>query len=453
MQTNVLLIATDPQVAEPISKWLEDFDCALDTATCLDSAIQALAAREHDIVFCANDLEAAPGRPLLLQLAGRSKDSVVISLGCPEGVAATTRLIRNGITECLRLPLEAGDFLLTMKRSAERLEQGVREESLKEQREDDSLKRPLVAATSPTIQLMQKIEECAALDTPVLVLGEYGVGKESVARAIHAHSARRHDLFVRVTPQQLNGSELDFLLQGNPKGSKRSDARRGWRLIERAQGGTLFFDGLEQLSPLVAGNLAQQLGVHARSAGPGGTRTALGMRLVASAEQEDATTLNENARILRAVFAETVVQVPALRERQEDIPLLVDHLVTLARGEESRRHSALNGKLLKRFSEHPWPGNLRELENVIERAMLMATSRNRPLEEAFATCLTPAVSAASADSPKELELRPARKRFERELILRALHDCDGNRTHAARKLKISHRALLYKLKSHEITDD
>lgn len=448
MQSSVLVVASDRRLIEQLCKWLDSMGYAVDAATDADAARKALAGRAHETVFCACELEDATGRFLLPQLARQLEGCALIGLGLPPEEAFSRNLIGRSVLECLRLPLQRGELLLAMKRTRLHLRVRGRAQILNHEAERWRLRRPLVAATSPMIRLMEEIEESAAFDTPVLVVGEYGVGKESVARTIHAHGSRRHAAFLRVDAAGLRASDLETLLVG------RSDGRRErGRLLERARGGTLFFDCLGGMPADTQRLLAQQLAPKPDPQATRGVAEALDLRVMASIEETDGPVSPAISDEVRAVFRGSRLRVPPLRERRADIPLLVDHFLGLAEGRARNRLPALTGSLLTKFSEHPWPGNLRELENVIERSVLMAKSRELPQNQILAACLIPAESRAAGHPEGSLALRPARREFERALILRALKDCKGNRTHAARKLAISHRALLYKLKSHDISKD
>lgn len=448
MHATALVVEPDEGVLETLSKWLTDLGYAVATAKDAASAREALAEGDHDAVFCACALEDDPGHPLLPRLARQLQDCSLFGLGFPTGDGAARALIRSQVFECLRVPLERAEFLLAMERSAVLASGRGTAAQLQRENESQRMRRPLIAASSAMIHLMEEIEGSAALDTPVLVVGEYGVGKESVARMIHAHSSRRQAPFLKVDATQMEEAELESLLVGSLQGSRPPGTRRGGKLLARARGGSLFIESVHQLPTTLRQLLARRLAPQ-RQPAPG---LAFDLRLMASAETIEAPSPPETSDPLSELLVGSVLQVPPLRERREDIPLLVDHFFAASFRQRHSRLPALSGELLTRFSEHPWPGNLRELENVIERSVLAARARGDSANPITTTHLAPPRSPED-ESPDQLALRPARKKFERELILRALRASDGNRTHAARKLEISHRALLYKLKSYDISKD
>ena len=448
MPAAVLVVEPDRRVLETLSKWLSALGHPIDVATDADSAREALGRRVHGTIFCASGLEERSGRPLLPGLAKKVGECPVVGLGLPRGAESAGTLIGWRILECLRLPLDRDEFLLVMRRTTRERERRGATLLLEREVRDQRMHRPLVAASSAMIHLMEEVEGISALDTPVRLVGEYGVGKESVARMIHAHGSRRHAAFLHVNATHMDAAELDLLLFGKSKEGNRGERLRGGRLLEKARGGSLYLDEVDRLPATLRRLLARRL---ARKLDPQGPRPSSGpfdLRLMGASSPETNAPADELAELLRG----SVLSVPPLRERREDIPLLVDHFFAVARGREHQRLPALTGDLLTRFVDYPWPGNMRELENVIERGVMAATARGEISKGIPPDCL-PLPGSATSGSDSGLALRPARKIFERELILRALAASDGNRTHAARKLEISHRALLYKLKSHEISED
>jgi len=448
MPAAVLVVEPDRRVLETLSKWLSDLGHPIDVATDAASAREAMNRRAHGTVFCASGLEERAGRPLLPQLAREAGECPVVAVGLPPGSENAGTLVGWRILECLRLPLHRDEFLLVMRRTSHERERRGATLLLEREVRAQRMHRPLVAASSAMIRLMEEVEGIAALDTPVQLIGEYGVGKESVARMIHAHGPRRHAAFLHLNATHMDPDELDLLLVGKSQEGTPAKRLRGGRLLEKARGGSVYLDAADQLPTTLRALLARRLAPQRDLQGRQPSSGPFDLRLMAASSPETSAAADDLAELLRG----SVLPVPPLRERREDIPLLVDHFFAAARGREHERLPALTGDLLTRFVEYPWPGNLRELENVIARGVMAATARGEISKGIPPDCLPlPGSTTGGADSG--LALRPARKIFERELILRALAASDGNRTHAARKLEISHRALLYKLKSHEISKD
>jgi two-component system response regulator AtoC len=284
-----------------------------------------------------------------------------------------------------------------------------------------------------------------------LLTGETGTGKEVLARAIHAQSGRRNEAFVAVNcgaiPETLLESELFGHAKGAFTGADR--ARRG--LFSAADGGTLFLDEIGELPGALQVKLLRVLqDEEVRPIGESKSRK-VDVRVLA------ATARDIDGEVSAGRFREDLyyrlnvlrVRVPPLRDRREDIPLLVDHFLGHFRDSLGKPVRTIADDALERLTCYRWPGNVRELENVIERALILATSDRITLRELPANVVSPE-SGEKPVRPGQLSLKRARRHFEEEMIRKALAATGGNRTHAARLLEISHRALLYKIKEYGI---
>jgi two-component system response regulator AtoC len=302
------------------------------------------------------------------------------------------------------------------------------------------------------IEVLEVMERAAGFKATVLLTGESGTGKEVLARAIHAQSPRRSEAFVAVNcaaiPEALLESELFGHTKGAFTGADR--ARRG--LFLEADGGTLFLDEVGELPTALQAKLLRVLQEEEiRPLGESKSRR-VDVRVLA------ATARNLEEEVAASRFREDLfyrldvvrLAVPPLRERPKDIPLLVDHFLARFRETLGKPVRAVSDEALEKLVAYRWPGNVRELENVIERAIILASSDRIGLSELPQNVVVPPPGAAVPGRSTEFSLRRARRLVELEVIQRALRATGGNRTHAARLLEISHRALLYKLKEHGI---
>jgi two-component system response regulator AtoC len=276
----------------------------------------------------------------------------------------------------------------------------------------------------------------------VLIRGERGTGKEGLARAIHAQSARRLGPFVRFGLRDGDPARIASELFGASGASGTPG-----RLVD-ARGGILFLDDVDALPLDCQERLLAALEAEEIASTDGAKPRRIDARVIAATSRDlrAESAAGGFQRDLLARLAGLELHVPPLRERGRDVPLLVDHFAERAARRLGKPLRGVSDEALTRLLEYGWPGNVRELENVIDRAALLAHGDQispRDLPERL-----------DADDPREgdLALRKARKRLEAELIRRALRRTGGNRTRAARLLEISHRALLYKLKEHGIRD-
>jgi two-component system response regulator AtoC len=305
------------------------------------------------------------------------------------------------------------------------------------------------------IEVLEVMERAAAFKSTVLLTGESGTGKEVLARAIHAQSPRREQAFVAVNcaaiPETLLESELFGHARGAFTGADR--ARRG--LFSEANGGTLFLDEIGELPVSLQVKLLRVLQEEEVLPVGESKPRAIDVRVIA------ATSRNLEADVASGRFRDDLfyrlnvvrLDVPPLRERPKDVPLLFDHFLARFSKTLGKPIRGIADDALAHLVSYRWPGNVRELENVVERAVILSPSDRITLRELPESVVSP-VGAAGEPEPgrPSFALKAARKSLEADLIRRALRATEGNRTHAARLLEISHRALLYKIKEYAIRD-
>ncbi len=310
---------------------------------------------------------------------------------------------------------------------------------------DSVMKKTAIIGQSPLLQdVLRLCERVAPSNATVLLLGQTGTGKELCARYIHSASRRRHDTFVAVNCAALSETLLESELFGHEKGAF-TDAhgqRRGW--FELANRGTLFLDEIGDISRATQVKLLRVLQEREFVRVGGNKPIPCDVRIIA------ATNRNLKNMMADGLFRDDLyyrlsvfpIRIPSLRERHEDIPLLVEHFIKRS-ADESRlplvRVSAEAMDLLRRY---PWPGNIRELQNVIERSVLMADS-----QQLLPGHLPPDMQAAVAQAPVSEDANTLQGQ-ERALILKALAQCEWNQSKAARTLSISRDYLRHKMKKY-----
>ena len=297
---------------------------------------------------------------------------------------------------------------------------------------------------SPAMQaLINNITLVAPSDATVLICGESGTGKELVARAIHACSERREKPLVTLNCAALNESLLESELFGHEKGAfTGADRRREGRFVE-ADGGTLFLDEIGDISPLMQVRLLRAIQEREVQRVGSNQTLAVDVRLIAATHRNLAEEVSAGRFRQDLYYRLNVVTIdmPPLRQRREDIPLLAQHFL--------KRYAERNRKTVQGFTpqamdlliHYPWPGNIRELENAVERAVVLLTGNyisERELPLAIAGTPLPSGGSENALIQPLVEV-------EKEVILAALEKTGGNKTEAARQLGITRKTLLAKL--------
>ncbi|HPB99261.1 MAG TPA: sigma-54 dependent transcriptional regulator, partial [Polyangiaceae bacterium] len=325
----------------------------------------------------------------------------------------------------------------------------LREEIRKEYRFED-----LLAKSASMQEVFRTVAKVADFKTTVLISGESGVGKELVARAIHNRSARAKSRFVAVNCGAIPETLLESELFGHRKGAftDASADRRG--LFEEADGGTLFLDEVGELPlPLQVKLLRVLQDETIRRLGDN-RDVRVDVRIVAATHRDLVAEIKAN-RFREDLFYRLNVlpiKLPPLRERRDDIPLLLDHFLSRNNVRLGTTVRGVDPEARRLLLEYAWPGNVRELENSIERAMVLAEGEvinANDLPERIRESRDPIKMQLSSG---ELSIKKTTRIIEEVLIRRALQKTKGNRTRAASILEISHRALLYKIKEYGLTD-
>jgi len=420
----------------------------------------ALAAHGYEVLFARDASEAlrsGPGAELLLWALPAGDDPAASPRGCapgaqlvyvaPHSEMAARAALQLGADEVLHTPLEGAEVALLLRRTGERARERRARRLLGRELRRAVGERPVVAASPPMIELLETLERVAALADGVLLHGEPGTGKEGIARALHAFSPRRREPFVAVACAELRTRELTSELFGRPAVGPHELPRPG--VLFDADGGTLFLDDVHALPPSLQQTLADILCTRELQRPRAEKPERIDLRVLAatSADLPRAVETGHFRRDLYERIATLTLEVPPLRDRSLDVPLLLDHLVAQTCRRSNRPPVTVASEALERLVEHPWPGNLRELEHAVAHAVALAEGDRLGLEHLPAEVANPGLAP-----DRSLALRGARKQLEVDLIRRALRATRGNRTHAARLLQISHRALLYKLKEHDLGD-
>jgi two-component system, NtrC family, response regulator AtoC len=362
--------------------------------------------------------------------------------------------MKAGAYDYVSKPFKPDEIVLVLRKAEERESLRRENRALREQIRGEQRYETILAKSAPMLAIFRMITKISEYKTTVLVTGESGVGKELVARAIHARSPRKAEAFVAINCGAIPEALLESELFGHKKGAF-TDAvadRRG--LFEEASGGTLLLDEIGELPLALQVKLLRVLQEETLRR-VGDTRdTKVDVRIIAATHRDLA------AEVKAGRFREDLyyrinvlpVVIPPLRDRKEDVPLLVEHFLTRNNARLGTSLRGLSVDARKLMLDYAWPGNVRELENTLERAMVLAEGdviEVGDLPERLREALDP-VKAQLASG--ELSIKKTSAAVEEILIRRALQKTKGNRTRAAEILEISHRALLYKIKDYKITE-
>jgi nitrogen regulation protein NR(I) len=417
------------------------------------AALELLARESVDAVLTDLRMPKMNGLELLEAVRRTHPEIPVVMLTAHGTVGSAVEALKQGAFDYLTKPFDPDEIRGVMEKAV-----GTRRLAAREARlPGDEPPEPLIAGQSEALQEVKRvIERVAPTPATVLITGESGTGKEIVARSLHRASAVRNGPFVKINCAAIPEGLLESELFGYEKGAFTGAAARKPGRFELADGGTLFLDEIGEM-PLSAQPKLLRAIQEGRFYRVGGTETVhVTVRLVAATNRD----LREEVRTGR--FREDLfyrlhvvpIHLPPLRERPEDIPRLAHLFLERFAARLAHPVTGIDPAALDLLRAHAWPGNIRELENAIERATLLcdgSTLQVRDLPPELRAVAAPARPASGSEpTPLRERIRAATQRIERDAILEALRLTDGNVTKAARKLGLSRRGLQLKLKELEI---
>ncbi len=412
-------------------------------------ASQGRALCETDPDLYLFDLRLPPsgtveeGLNLLQDVRRRDPEATVVMMSGEKDRQAVLRSIELGAFDFFSKPVEPKEMVLVLKRALERKRLVQENRELREEARNGASFDQLIGSTPEMRRLFADIEKVAPSDASVLLVGESGTGKDLVAHSIHERSRRKNHPFIAVNAAALPESLAESELFGHEKGAFTGAVASRPGRFELAHGGTLFLDEIGTLTAAVQSKLLRVLESHAVERVGGRRSTPVDFRLV-SATNEDL-----EARVAGGTFREDLfyrintipIRIPPLRERADDIPLLAEHFLErfLARHKKSRRR--LSDGVLDRLRAHPWKGNVRELEHVIE--MLVLFSDGETIGEEDLPRVLRKGSAGTAKPAGPLSFARAVEDFERKLLTDAIAESGGVKAEAARRLGLDSNQIKY----------
>jgi two-component system response regulator AtoC len=423
----------------------------------VEGALKELEDRSYDIVITDLRMPGQSGLDLVDEVRRRNLGTTVVVMTAYGSRDIAIEAMKRGAYDYISKPFEADEIILLLRKAEERERLFRENQSLHKQiraggQEPESGLGDLVAHSRQMLELFRTVRKIAEFKTTVLVGGESGTGKELIARAIHRLSPRSSNPFIAVNCGAIPDNLLESELFGHRRGAFTDANRDRKGLFEEASGGTLFLDEIGELPLGLQVKLLRVLQEGEIRRLGDSQDIKVDVRVVA------ATARDLSAEVGRGAFREDLfyrlnvftLHLPALRERREDIPLLVEHFLARMNARMGLSVAGVTPEAMRLLVAHDWPGNVRELENSIERAIVLCEGSQIEVdalpERLRLAANAPAAATPSGPEDDNLSIKRASRRSEEALIRRALQKTRGNRTRAAELLEISHRALLYKIK-------
>lgn len=444
----ILIVDDEPNIRQGLAEALRGQGYDIDQAASGEAALEKLESEPADLVVVDLVLEEMDGIEVLREVKSRWRQTEVVIITAYGTIQTAVQALKEGAYDYLTKPINLKRFRSYVHNILHARDLEEENRRLREQLRTEQEYSQIVGRSDKLLRILEMIEQLAPTDVNILVEGESGTGKELVARAMHQRSGRSEGPFISVNcgalPRELIASELF----GHERGAFTGAAAQKQGRFEQAHGGTLFLDEVAEMDPHAQVTLLRIL-EEGKFRRLGGTvEIEVDVRVIA------ATNKSLREECLRGRFREDLfyrlnvvrMELPPLRERLEDIPVLAQHFLE---NFDEKYHKSVHRfapEVMARLAAYHWPGNIRELKNCIERAVILAR------EPVIGLDLLPERLRQKISLPSgcQLPVGLPLSEVERELIRQTLEHTEGHRKRAAEILGISERDLYYKLKKYQL---
>ncbi|HUK66162.1 MAG TPA: sigma-54 dependent transcriptional regulator [Anaeromyxobacteraceae bacterium] len=451
---NVLIVDDEESMRHLLSVFLRDQGYAVSAVQNGEEALRELAARDYDLILSDLRMPRMGGKELLREVQRLYPFTLFIVMSAYGSYDTALEAMKAGAYDYLSKPFKPDEVLLVLKKAEERQRLARENRRLRTELAEEYRADNIVGSSAAMAEVLRQVGKVAPLKTTVLLSGESGTGKELIARALHELSPRSAMPFVAVNCGAIPAELVESELFGHVKGAFTDASRDKKGLAVEADGGTLFLDEIGELPSALQVKLLRFL--EDEEVRPVGDTRAerVDVRVVAASARDLA------AAVKAGQFREDLyyrlhvlgIRLPPLRERRGDIPLLAAHfLARYGRLRVGAPIEKISEPALAALEAYRFPGNVRELEHAIERAVVLSEG-SVLLEDDLPEAIrgVPGGAPPLAVPEGTLSIKRATRAVEEDLIRRALEKTQGNRTRAAELLDLSYRALLYKIKEYGI---
>ena len=445
-RASLLLVDDDRHILEAMGGWLREQNYEVDTAPSVDTALAALGKRPYDLVLCDVRLGDREGFEVLERCRAKFPDTLVILITGYGSVETAIEAIRAGAFDLLTKPLIDDELEMAIERALNTRHVLEENKNLKAQLDLRFGLENIVGHDPRMRRVYDMIESVADTKASILVTGESGTGKSMLARAIHRRSGRRDKPFVEVACGALPDTLLESELFGHVAGAFTGASADKMGKFKQADTGTIFLDEIGTAPPSLQVKLLRVLQEFDFEQ-VGGTKTFHVDTRVILATNESLEQLVAAGRFRQDLYYRVNVinvELPSLRDRLSDIPLLAQHFLERVVGESGKKVQGYTSDALDALQRYRWPGNVRELQNVVERAVLLSKSDMIRMED-----LPPSVISnmpMAVDTGDAASLKSALQGPERQILIKVLEDHHWNRQATAAALGINRTTLYKKMK-------
>lgn len=451
----LLIIDDEENMRHMLTAMLKNFGYEVASAA---DGFQGLALMDEstfDFVLCDIKMPQMDGMQFLENVRGRNIETTIIMMSAYGSIETAIDAMKRGAYDYISKPFKADEVQMALRKAEERerLKRENRQLRKRISNIEENYRFQNMIGKSRTMQdVFRLVEKVAQYDTTVLISGESGTGKELIAKGIHLAGQRSDKNLVSVNCGSIPENLLESEFFGHQKGAFTGADKDKAGLFQEAHGGTIFLDEIGELPLPLQVKLLRVL--QENEIRPVGDTKPIrvDVRVIA------ATKKNLDEEVAQGNFREDLfyrlnvlsILLPPLRERSEDIPLLIDHFINRFNRRLEKNIQSMSADVMSHLLDYSWPGNIRELENIIERAVVLSDDNQLLPEHLPPELSEKKLGIDTKNILSTFSLKEGRRLLEEKLIVRALEKTDGNRTRASKLLEISHPSLLSKMKEYGI---
>jgi DNA-binding NtrC family response regulator len=442
----ILVVDDEPMVCLSLTNWLREENYLARAVEDGPEAIAAVRAEKWDIVLLDLKMPGMDGLEVLRQIKTISPPTVVVMMTAYASIASSVEAMKEGAYDYIVKPLDVQELTLMLKKIVDHQQLITENILLRKQVSERYSFEDIIGKSEPMQRVFEMIGTVADTSATVLITGETGTGKELVARAIHTHSSRRYGPFVAVSCSALPDTLLESELFGYERGAFTGAERMKKGRFELAHGGTLFLDEIGDISLKTQVKLLRALQEKSFRRLGGTDPIEVNIRLIAATNRDLIKAIEQNAFRSDLYYRLNVVNLhlPPLRERKEDIRLLVAHFINKYNVEFNKAFDRVEDHAMALMMDYHWPGNVRELENVIERAVVI--DQGPEIKARQLPFCSPALAASSTGAQPIGAPGRTLEEMEKQHILTTLERQQWNIAKASRVLDIDRTTLHKKIK-------
>lgn len=436
---SILIVDDEESVRDSLYHWFIDDGYQVDCAENAKQALMILETKDFDIILADIKMPGMDGLEMHQRIKSLNKDSIVIIMTAFASVSTAVQALKDGAYDYITKPFDPDDLSHLIRNAANQISLKAENEALREKVVTLENVEDIIGNSKAMLKVLKEVEKVAQSNSPVIITGESGTGKELVARAIHSNSRRKFFPLVSVHCGALTESLLESELFGHEKGAFTGAMYNRKGRFEMADGGTIFLDEIATISSKMQIELLRVLQTKTFIRVGGNKEIKSDFRVICATNKDLKKMVEMETFREDLYYRLNVVNiiVPPLRERNEDIPLLVEYFITKYCTSMSRDIISINPRAMKQLQESNFPGNVRELENIIERAIVIGNDKEICVKD------LPIQKETIISSIESLE------DLEKSHLLQILNKYSWNISRSAKALKIDRVTLYNKIKKYD----